>query len=147
MPNHKKIKIKIKSVRDRAARERKRKATHTPITDNPPDSTAPTALVAGKATPIDAIHIATPMTCVKVTASRGTKGNAARVPSALAMARLWRDGVGENGRRAWPPRRSSMERTVARIGGRGDMVWWGGFGEGDGGGGVVRVRMVTLVDI
>jgi len=65
----------------------------------------------------------------------------------LAMARLWRDGVGENGKRAWPPRRSSRERIVARMGGRGDMVSWGGFGEGDGGGGVVSVRMVTLVDI
>lgn len=51
---------------------------------------------------------------MNVTAPKGTKGKAARVPSAFAMARLWRDGVGEKARRAWPPRRSSKERIVAR---------------------------------
>lgn len=66
------------------------------------------------------------MTRVKVTASRGTDEKAASVPSALAMARFWRDGVGEKGRRAWPPRSSSRERMAARTWGRSDMVS-GGF--------------------
>ena len=62
------------------------------------------------------------MARVKAMASSGTKGKAARVPSALAMARLLRDGVGEKGRRAWPPRRSSRERMVARRWDASDMV-------------------------
>ena len=68
------------------------------------------------------MHIATPTTLVKVTASRGTDGKAASVPSAFAMARLLRDGVGEKGRRAWPPRSSSKERIVARTWESSDMV-------------------------
>lgn len=78
-------------------------------------------LVTGRATPTDAMHIATPMACVKVTASRGTKGNAASVPSAFAIARFLRDRVGEKGRRAWPPRSSSRERMVARTWESGDV--------------------------
>ena len=100
----------------------KSKKTYTPINDKTPESTTPAALVAGTATPRLAIHIAAPTTCVKVTASSGTNGNAASVPSALAMARFWRDGVGEMGRRAWPPRRSSRERIVARMWERGVIV-------------------------
>jgi len=71
-----------------------------PYSDKHPDSTDPATLVPGTATPTDAMHIATPISCVKVTASRGTDGKAASVPSALAMARLLRDEVGEKGRRA-----------------------------------------------
>lgn len=48
-------------------------------------------------------------------ASSGTKGKASSVPSDLAMARFWSDGVGEKGRRAWPPNKSSKERIVDRI--------------------------------
>ena len=77
-----------------------RKVAHTPINDTQPDSTDPAALVAGRATPTDATHIARPMSRIKVTASRGTNEKAARVPSAFAMARLPMDGVGEKGRRA-----------------------------------------------
>ena len=44
------------------------------------------------------------------------------MPSAFAMARLLRDGVGEKGRRAWPPRSSSKERIVARTWESSDMV-------------------------
>ena len=73
---------------------------YTPINDKHPDSIDPATLVAGRATPTDAMHIATPRTCVKVTASRGTNGKAASVPSAFAMARLLSDGVGEKGKRA-----------------------------------------------
>ena len=62
------------------------------------------------------------MARVKVMASRGTKGKAARVPSALAIARWLMDEVGEKGRRAWPPSRSSSERMVARRWGASDMV-------------------------
>ena len=109
---------------------------YTPISDKHPDRTDPAPLVAGRATPTDAKHIAAPMTCVKVTASRGTYGKAASVPSALAMARLWRDGVGEEGRRAWPPRSSSKERMVARMWERSDMV--GGCKEVIGEGGHLR---------
>ena len=79
-------------------------------------------------------------------ASSGTNGKAARVPSALAMARLEMEGVGEKGRRAWPPRRSSRERMAARRGGRGDMVGccdggWGVDGECEvkGGGSVTAI--------
>ncbi len=102
--------------------EEKRRGTYTPINDKHPDSTDPATLVAGRATPTDAMHIAAPMTCVKVRESRGTNGKAASVPSALAMARLERDGVGEKGRRAWPPRNSSRERMVAKMGESSDMV-------------------------
>lgn len=95
-------------------KEKKKRKTHTPIKDKHPDNTDPAALHPGSATPTEATHMAPPTTCMNVTASKGTKGKAARVPSAFAMARLWRDGVGEKGRRAWPPRRSSKERIVAR---------------------------------
>ena len=85
-------------VQDRT--ERLGEVAYTPINDKHPDNTDPATLVAGRATPMDAMHIATPTTLVKVTASRGTYGNAASVPSAFAMALLLRDGVGEKGRRA-----------------------------------------------
>ena len=78
----------------------KGKVAYTPISDIHPENTDPVALVAGKATPTDATHIAAPMTRVKVIASRGTNGNAARVSSADAMAFLLMDRVGEKGRRA-----------------------------------------------
>lgn len=63
-------------------------------------------------------------------------GKAARVPSALAIARLCSEGVGEKGRRAWPPRRSSKERIAARmwekmdivVALRGDCGWMRGEG-------------------
>lgn len=69
-------------------KEGEEEVAYTPISDKHPDSTEPANLVAGTATPTDAMHIATPMSWVKVTASRGTKGKAASVPSALAMTRL-----------------------------------------------------------
>lgn len=67
------------------------------------------------------------MTRVKVTASRGTNGKAATVPSALAMARLWRDGVGEKGRRAWPPRSDGGEDVGKKR--HGEWGFLGVFGE------------------
>ena len=66
----------------------KEKHTHTPISDKHPESTEPGTLVLGKATATDARHIAMPITREKVIASKGTNGKAARVPSALAMARF-----------------------------------------------------------
>ena len=100
---------------DDSRRSRRREATYTPINDRQHESTHPAVLVIGSATPTEAMHIAKPINLVKVTASSGTIEKAARVPSAFAMARFWSDGVGEKGRRAWPPRRSSKERIAART--------------------------------
>ena len=82
------------------------KEAYTMIRVKHPDKTDPARRVAGKARLTDATHIAPPMTRANATAFKGTIGNAASVWSAPAIAWLLIDGVGEKGRRAWPPIKS-----------------------------------------
>ena len=86
-----------------------------PMIEMEPDNSDPPARVTGKATRMDARHISTPNTVVKLTASSGTKGRASFTPWAFDIAFLRSVGVVENGRRACPPSASSNESTEASM--------------------------------
>lgn len=93
-----------------------------PMTVIDPERTAPNCLVAGTASRTELRHMSAPTKELRLLVSKGNHGNVFFKPWACSIAVCRKPGVGEKGRRAWPPTISWNESMPARMCDDGCMI-------------------------